>query len=185
MARHAQANGLALGMAHSAWHFFGGFQNEGESAGCGLLQHSELSVVHFGIVGQLTQVAAQNSKVMFVINSAHFAQMIGRSLVVHVADQRITGIGGHGQHATLVEQGHCLFEQALLGVLGVNRKILGHVNSNVQDSMGKTWMRLSRTVNQAPNAPHRVTTPMPTKVHWSGMWSKTHQPPSMANPICV
>ncbi len=54
MLRYTQANGFTLRMAHSAGHFFGGFQNEGKGTRCGLLQHAKLGVVYFGIVGQFT-----------------------------------------------------------------------------------------------------------------------------------
>ena len=46
---------------------------------------------------------------MFVVHASHFAQMIGGSFIVHVTNQRITGVCGYGQYAALIEQRYSLF----------------------------------------------------------------------------
>jgi hypothetical protein len=123
---HAQANGFALGVAHPTRHFLGGFQNEGERPGCGLFDGPKLPVVHPCVVGQLAQVAAQQRQVVFLVHSADAAQLVGSGFIVQVADQGVAGVGGHGQHAALVEQLHGLLEQTRLRVVGVNAEKLGH-----------------------------------------------------------
>ena len=61
-----------------------------------------------------------------VVHAADAPQLVGRAFVVHMANQGVAGVGGHGQHAALVEQLHGLLEQARLRVVGVNAEKLGH-----------------------------------------------------------
>ena len=89
--------------------------------------------------------------------------MVCSGLVVHVADQGVARVGGDGQYAALMKKCNGLLEQTRLWIVGVNRKVLCHDLTH-QDSAGMTAIRLSRTVNKAPNAPHRATMPMPTRV---------------------
>jgi hypothetical protein len=102
------------------------------------LSISKLSVVDLGVVGQFTQVSAQKGEMVFVVHTAHLAQMVGGGFVIQVANQGIARVGRHRQDATLVQQSDGLFEQTNLRIFGVNRKILSHENSSHQDSTGMT-----------------------------------------------
>ena len=122
--RHAQPNGFARGVAQAAWHFFRGFQNEGEGPGRALLEQAVLPIVHTGIVGQLAQITAQQSQVVFGIHPAQLAQPVAGGLVVDVAHQGIARIGGNGQHLAARQQIHCLLNSACLRIDGMKRNDL-------------------------------------------------------------
>jgi hypothetical protein len=64
--------------------------------------------------------------VVLVIDAADAAQLVGSGLVIQVADQGVTGVGGHCQDATFFEQRHRLLEQADLRVIGMNSEVLSH-----------------------------------------------------------
>ena len=123
---HAQADGLALRVAHPARHFLGGLQDEGEGAGRGGLEQAVLAVVDAGVGGQLAQVAAQQGEVVLLVDAADLPQLIDRGLVVEVADQGVGRIGRHRCDTAAGEQGRRLLEEAGLGVIGVDFEELRH-----------------------------------------------------------
>ena len=70
---------------------------------------------------------------VLVVHAANAAQLVHRSLVVQMAGQGITGVGGHRENAALVQQRNSLFEQARLRVVGVDVKT-GPCRINVPSS---------------------------------------------------
>ena len=123
---HPQADGFALRMRHPARHFLGGFQNEGVGPRGAGFEQTVLAVVDFGVDAQLAQIAAQQGEVVPFVHSTDAAHLVHGGFVIQVAGQGITGVGGHGQHLALRQQGHRLLEETRLWVVGVNLQPLGH-----------------------------------------------------------
>ncbi|MNS89553.1 hypothetical protein D3C72_1235690 [compost metagenome] len=123
---HAQANRLAGRVADAARNLLGGIQDEGVGAGRAEFEDAELVVVHHGVAGQLRKVTAQQCEHALLIDLADAAQPVDHLLVVQLADKGVAGVGGHGQNASVLEHGRSLLEQARLGIVGVNFKVLGH-----------------------------------------------------------
>ena len=117
--RHAQANGHALGVAQAARHFLGGFQNEGVRARCARFNAGDTGVVYPRVAGQLSQVAAQQGEVVFVVYAADAAH-------ASAAPCRPGGRPGRSwsrwapPRCRLAQQRYRLLEQARLRVVGVN-----------------------------------------------------------------
>ena len=63
---------------------------------------------------------------MLVVDTANPAQLLGRRLVVEVADQRIARVGGNCGDTTVVQDLRRLFEQPLLRMGRVDFEVLGH-----------------------------------------------------------
>ena len=85
-------------MAQAARDLFSGFQNEGKRPWCSLFEQAVLAVVDARVVGNFAQVAAQQGEVVLFVDTAQLAQAVTGLLVVDVAGQRITGIGGDSQN---------------------------------------------------------------------------------------
>jgi hypothetical protein len=200
---HAQPDGLALGVAQAPGHFLGGFENEGEGAGRGLLEQAKLLVVHDGVVGQLAQVAAQQGQVVLLVDAADAAQLVGRRLVVEVAGQRVARIGRDGHDAAAIEQGRGLLEQANLGIVRMDAEMLGHgVSLSCQrrrfgpadhrrrpDTPGLHWMRsASRSQTGVSSAGRLGSVPRSMRLS-SGLWKslprEAARPNSRAMPAYV
>ena len=169
--RHAQADGLALRMAHAPRHFAGGVEDEGEGARGRRLQQPVLLVVHARVVGHLAQVAAQQREVVLVVDPADLAQPVGRGLVVQVAGDRVAGVRGHGDHAAAVEDGHRLLQQARLRVVGVQFEVLGHGVSRRRAPLAH------RRARRRPRRDHAIMT-MPAGEARSGTCENTSGRPA-------
>jgi hypothetical protein len=73
---------------------------------------------------------------VFVVNTAHLAQMVGGGFVIQVANQGVTRVGRYRQNTALVQQSDGLFQQTCLRICRVNRKILSHEYSNHEGLSG-------------------------------------------------
>ena len=67
------------------------------------------------------------------------------------------------------------------GAVGVHDDGAG----GAHDSAGSIGSWRSRTVSQAPVAPHTAISAMPTSDAASGTWENMIQPPSIAKAICA
>ena len=63
---------------------------------------------------------------MTLVDAPYAPQLVGCRLVVEVADQGVTRVGGHGQHTASGQQLTGPLEQAPLRVFRVDVKQLGH-----------------------------------------------------------
>ena len=124
--RHPQADRLARRMAQTARHFLGGFQDERVRAGRGGLQHAELAIVDPRIQRDFTQIAAQQSQKMLVVDAADAAQALDRMLVVEMAHQRVAGIGRQGDDAAGMDDLRGLLDQAQLRIVWMQLEKLAH-----------------------------------------------------------
>ena len=75
---------------------------------------------------------------MLIIHFTHAAYLVDSGFIVEVTNQGITGIGGHSQNPALAQQGHRLFEQTGLRIVGMDLQPLGH-SENAQRR--GYWMR--------------------------------------------
>src|SRR5690606_16927194 len=72
------------------------------------------------------QVATQQCEVVLVVDLTDAAQAIDGMLVIKVADQRITGVGGNGKDRAFAQHLCRLLEDAWLRVFWIDFKDGGH-----------------------------------------------------------
>ena len=123
---HAQADRAARRVRQSPWHLLGCLEDEGVGAGRALLEQPELAVVDAREARQLGQVAAQQRQVVLVVDFAQPAQLLGGSLVVEVAHQRVARVGRDRRYAAGVQDLRRLLQQARLRIQRVDLEVLRH-----------------------------------------------------------
>ena len=109
-------------MTQAARHFLAGLQDEGVGAGRRGFEQAKLLVIDPRVVGQLAQVTAQQCQVVLVIDPANAPQAVRCCLVIKLANQCITGVGGHGGNTAALDQVNGLLEQTRGRIVRMNFK---------------------------------------------------------------
>jgi len=123
---HAQSDRAPRRMRDAPRHLLGGLEDEGERPRRAHFQQAVLAVVDPRIAGQHAQVPAKQRQVVLVVDAANAAEVLGRRLVVEMADECIAAVCRHGCDAAGVQDLRRLLQQAQLRVLRVDFEKLRH-----------------------------------------------------------
>src|SRR5690606_31290635 len=107
-------------------HFLGGLEKEGVGARCCQHEKALLTVVDASKMADFRKVAAQQRKVMTLVEAAQAAQRFSGRFVVESRHHGVTGIGWNGYQTAFGQQLACLGKQPGLRILGVNNEELSH-----------------------------------------------------------
>ncbi|RMV98724.1 hypothetical protein ALP00_200145 [Pseudomonas coronafaciens pv. porri] len=113
-------------MQQQARHFAGGVENEGVRARRVGLEQAEGAGVDLGEQPQLRQVAADQRKVVLVVQLTQTAHTLDRAFVADLATDGIGRIRWVDHHAAGANDLHGLFNQARLGFFRMNLEELTH-----------------------------------------------------------
>jgi intracellular septation protein len=124
---NADADGLAPRILQTTRHFAGGRQNESVRTG-GQRTHQAIDlVINPRVNTDIGEVAANQGKIMILIDFTDQPDLLLRRLITQLAAQRIAGISGVNDHASLTHDRGGLVDQAHLRIVRVYAKQLAHV----------------------------------------------------------
>src|SRR5882672_5851620 len=122
MIGHTYANGVALGIEQTFWHFPARFENECIAARRGRLERPVLYVVDDRVLPELREVAADQREMMMRIQLADATHALHGALVADLAAQRIAGIGRIYHQSAVAHDFDRATNESLLGIFGMYRE---------------------------------------------------------------